>query len=74
MLRLSTQQSGILRSINPGKDPYYTAHALRHLHAGRQGPYTPRELAIVRSRAKKAGYTVEYLIGWLELPPLTNGT
>lgn len=69
-LNLDLRQCGILRSVCPRLDPLFTASALRHLAAGIRGPYTDRELSIVRNRAKKAMHTPESLMSWVGIPPL----
>lgn len=69
-LILGSRQCGILRSVCPRHDPLFTASALRHLAAGIRGPYTDRELSLIKNKARRAMHTPESLMRWVGIPPL----
>ena len=59
---VDARQRAILASVFPRVEVYRAASALRHAHAGRRGPFSDREISLVHSRAKKAGFDVGRLV------------
>jgi hypothetical protein len=61
-VNLDLRQANILRRVFPRTFVYQAFSVLRAVARGVNGPHSPREVAIARSRIKKAGFTPQSLL------------